>query len=143
MPAGATMEYDGLGLSHTQDPVEGGYTDCFGWRTHPITGEDNFHHGVDIAAPQGTEITAFADGVVDFIGEGDSYGKYIQLRHSDHVTTLYAHCSELLKQKGDSVQMGDVIARVGQTGMATGPHLHFEVKVDSVWHDPTYYLTLS
>ena len=78
--------------------------------------------------------------MVDFVGEGNSYGKYVQLRHSDHVTTLYAHCSELLLPKGTEVKAGDPIALVGSTGMATGPHLHFEVKVDGVWHDPIYYL---
>lgn len=140
MPANATMEYDSLELTDTMAPVEGGYTDVYGWRTHPITGEENFHHGLDIAAAQGTPILAFADGVVDFVGEGDSYGKYVQLRHSDRVTTLYAHCSELLLPKGTEVKKGDTIALVGETGMATGPHLHFEVRVNGVWHDPTYYL---
>lgn len=139
-PANATMTYDALGLSQTMDPIDGRRTDGYGWRTHPITGEENFHHGQDLGAPEGTPILAFADGYVDFVGEGDSYGKYVQLRHSDHVTTLYAHCSELLLPKGTQVKMGDPIALVGSTGMATGPHLHFEVKVDGIWHDPTYYL---
>ncbi len=139
-PAHATMAYDSLLLDQTAAPVEGHPTDVYGWRTHPITGEENFHHGLDLAAPMGTEIHAFADGYVDFIGEGDSYGQYIQLRHSDRVTTLYAHCSELLLQPGTPVKMGDTIALVGDTGMATGPHLHFEVQVDGVWHDPAYYL---
>lgn len=142
-PANATMAYDPLQLMETMDPIDGRQTDGYGWRTHPITGEDNFHHGLDLAAPTGTQILAFADGYVDFVGEGDSYGKYVQLRHSDHVTTLYAHCSELLLPKGTPVKMGDPIALVGDTGMATGPHLHFEVKVDGVWHDPIYYVEQS
>ncbi len=139
-PANATMAYDPLYLTETMDPIDGRQTDVYGWRTHPITGEENFHHGLDLGAPEGTEILAFADGYVDFVGEGDSYGKYVQLRHSDSVTTLYAHCSELLLPKGTQVKRGDPIALVGSTGMATGPHLHFEVKVDGVWHDPIYYL---
>ena len=139
-PANATMTYDPLELLETMSPIQGHQTDVYGWRTHPIPGEDNFHHGLDLAAPEGTQILAFADGYVDFVGEGDSYGKYVQLRHSDHVTTLYAHCSDLLLPKGTQVKMGDPIALVGDTGMATGPHLHFEVKVDGVWHDPIYYL---
>lgn len=142
-PANATMTYDPLELVETMAPIDGRQTDVYGWRTHPITGEDNFHHGLDLAAPEGTPILAFADGYVDFVGEGDSYGKYVQLRHSDHVTTLYAHCSDLLLPKGTQVKMGDPIALVGDTGMATGPHLHFEVKVDGVWHDPIYYLEKS
>lgn len=142
-PADATMAYDPLELTETMDPIQGRQTDGYGWRIHPITGEDNFHHGLDLAAPEGTKILAFADGYVDFVGEGDGYGKYVQLRHSDHVTTLYAHCSELLLPKGTAVKMGDPIALVGDTGLATGPHLHFEVKVDGVWHDPIYYVEQS
>lgn len=142
-PANATMAYDSLNLSETLDaPVSGGYTSGYGWREHPVDGGDNFHHGVDISSPEGTEIHAFADGVVDVVGTGDSYGNYIQIQHSDTVKTLYAHCSKLLKEKGEEVKMGDVIALVGSTGNVTGPHLHFEVKVNGLWHDPTYYLDL-
>lgn len=142
-PAYATMAYDSLGLAETMCPIDGRETDAYGWRVHPITGEDNFHRGLDLGAAMGTPILAFADGYVDFVGEGDSYGKYVQLRHSDRVTTLYAHCSELLLPQGTQVKMGDPIALVGDTGMATGPHLHFEIQVDGVWHDPTYYLDLA
>lgn len=142
-PYNATMAYDSLNLPETLDaPVSGGYTSGYGWREHPVDGGDNFHHGVDISSPEGTEIHAFADGVVDVVGEGESYGKYIQVKHSDTVKTLYAHCSKLLKAEGEEVKMGDVIALVGSTGNVTGPHLHFEVKVNGLWHDPTYYLDL-
>ncbi len=142
-PAWATMTYDSLGLAETMDPVEGHYTSGYGWREHPVDGGSNFHRGVDISSPEGTPIAAFADGVVDYIGEGKSYGQYIQIRHSDTVCTFYAHCSKLLKRKGDEVKMGDTIALVGSTGNVTGPHLHFEMKIDRILHDPTYYLTLS
>lgn len=143
-PYNATMSYDPLELTETLDaPVSGGYTSGYGWREHPVDGGANFHHGVDIASPEGTEIRAFADGVVDVTGMGESYGNYIQLKHSDTVKTLYAHCSKLLKEEGETVKMGDVIALVGSTGNVTGPHLHFEVKVNGLWHDPTYYLERS
>lgn len=143
-PYNATMAYDPLGLPETlAAPVSGGYTSGYGWREHPVDGGDNFHHGVDISSPEGTEIHAFADGVVDVVGTGDSYGNYIQIKHSDTVKTLYAHCSKLLKEQGETVKMGDVIALVGSTGNVTGPHLHFEVKANGLWHDPTYYLDLS
>lgn len=142
-PYNATMAYDPLELTETLEaPVSGGYTSGYGWREHPVDGGDNFHHGVDISSPEGTEIHAFADGVVEKVGVGDSYGNYLQIRHSDTVKTLYAHCSKLLKAEGEEVKMGDVIALVGSTGNVTGPHLHFEVKVNGLWHDPTYYLEL-
>lgn len=142
-PYNATMAYDSLHLTETLSaPVSGGYTSGYGWREHPVDGGDNFHHGVDISSPEGTEIHAFADGVVETAATGESYGNYIQIKHSDTVKTLYAHCSKLLKEVGDEVKMGDVIALVGSTGNVTGPHLHFEVKVNGLWHDPTYYLEL-
>lgn len=142
-PYNATMAYDPLELPATLDaPVSGGYTSGYGWREHPVDGGDNFHHGVDISSPEGTEIHAFADGVVEVVGKGESYGNYIQIKHSDTVKTLYAHCSKLLKAEGDEVKMGDTIALVGSTGNVTGPHLHFEVKANGLWHDPTYYLEL-
>ena len=141
-PAYATMAYDSLDLAETMCPIDGHQTDVYGWRVHPITGNDSFHRGVDLGAAMGTPILAFADGYVDFVGEADDLGKYVQLRHSDKVTTLYAHCSQLLLPAGTQVKMGDPIALVGDTGLATGPHLHFEVQVDGVWHDPVYYLDL-
>ena len=138
------MAYDPLNLPATLSaPVSGGYTSGYGWREHPVDGGENFHHGVDISSAEGTEIRAFADGVVEVAAVGDSYGNYLQISHSDSVKTLYAHCSKLLKEAGDAVRMGEVIALVGSTGNVTGPHLHFEVKVNGLWHDPAYYLDLS
>lgn len=144
LPYRTTMEYTSLGLAQTMDPVEGHYTSAFGWREDPLGEEDeDFHYGVDITAAEGTKVHAFADGVVDIAGESKSYGNYIRIDHGGGVASVYAHCSELLKKKGDQVSMGDVIALSGSTGNVTGPHLHFEIRVDTVFHDPTYYLTLS
>ena len=98
------------------------------------------HDGVDIAADTGTEILAFADGKVDYIGESEAYGQYFQLRHSNGVTTFYAHCSELLVQKGEHVKMGEVVARVGSSGNTTGPHLHMEMKKEGRFIDPLPYI---
>lgn len=145
LPNRTTMDYDSLGLAQTMNPVEGRYTSAFGWREYPL-GEDeeqDFHYGVDITAAEGTQVAAFADGVVEFAGESKSYGNYIRIDHGGGVVSLYAHCSELLKKEGDKVAMGDIIALSGSTGNVTGPHLHFEIRVDRVFHDPTYYLTLS
>lgn len=153
LPAGATMEYDPLEFDAdaetkaeeegVENPVEGSYTSSFGWRTHPITGASNFHRGVDITAAEGTPVAAFASGEVVRAGWDDSYGNYIQIKHSETCSTLYAHCSQLLCAVGDEVEKGQTIAKSGATGQVTGPHLHFEIKVNGLWHDPTYYLTLS
>lgn len=129
-----------LGLEDSVTPVMGVLTSGFGVREHPISGRSGMHDGVDIAADTGTEILAFADGKVDYIGESEAYGQYLQLRHDNGVTTFYAHCSELLVQKGEGVVMGEVVARVGSTGNTTGPHLHMEMKKDGVFIDPLPYI---
>lgn len=130
----------GLGLGGSVTPVLGVLTSGFGMREHPIDGEVKMHEGVDIAADIGVDILAFADGTVDYIGEGQGYGMYLQLRHDNGVTTFYAHCSELCVQKGMTVKRGDVIAKVGDTGNTTGPHLHFEMKKDGEHIDPLPYI---
>ena len=140
LPENATMDYVDLGLSQTVTPVMGVISSGFGYREHPLSGEEKFHNGVDLAVETGTAIQAFADGVVDFIGKSDAYGNYIQLRHANGVTSFYAHCSELLLPKGTEVKAGDVIALSGDTGDVTGPHLHFELKVDGVRVDPADHI---
>lgn len=129
-----------LGLSDSVTPVMGVLTSGFGLREHPIDGETKPHEGIDLAADIGTEVLAFADGTVDYIGESPAYGMYLQLRHGNGVTTFYAHCSELCVQKGEKVNMGDVVAKVGDTGNTTGPHLHFEMKRDGEFLDPQPYI---
>lgn len=129
-----------LGLADSVTPVIGVLTSGFGKRDHPISGQSSMHDGVDIAADTGTEILAFADGKVDYIGESEAYGQYLQLRHSNGVTTFYAHCSELLVQKGEHVKMGEVVARVGSSGNTTGPHLHMEMKKEGRFIDPLPYI---
>ncbi|MEG1072643.1 MAG: M23 family metallopeptidase [Oscillospiraceae bacterium] len=140
LPNRVSMEYRDLGLHETTVPVMGSLTSNYGYRNHPKSGKNEFHYGADIGANTGTEIDAFAAGTVDFIGQSPAYGMYIQLRHDSGVTTFYAHCSKLCKNRGDKVSMGEKIAEVGATGDATGPHLHLEVKRDGIFYDPTYYL---
>lgn len=142
LPAGATMEYYDLGLSETVSPVMGVLTSQYGYRDHPIDGKYSFHAGVDLAAEMGTEIAAFANGVVDFIGESESYGLYIQLDHGNGVKSFYCHCSKLCAQKGESVKVGQTIALVGETGNATGPHLHLEMEKDGMQLNPIYYIAV-
>ncbi|PLC54814.1 metallopeptidase [Pollutimonas nitritireducens] len=110
----------------------------FGMRKHPVHGGWRGHKGVDYAATSGTPIHATADGVVDFIGTQSGYGNTVILKHHDQFTTLYAHQSRFAKglKKGDKVSQGDLIGYVGSTGWATGPHLHYEFRVNNKQIDP-------
>ena len=108
----------------------------YGWRVHPITGRRKFHHGVDVALPVGTPLTAPADGVVVKKGNGPSGGVTLILKHEDNRHTVYYHLqkpSHLLK--GTRVERGELIAYSGNTGASTGPHLHFEVRKSARWGD--------
>lgn len=120
-------------------PVSGIKSSGFGYRLHPIENKVKYHYGTDFAANTGTAITAFADGVIVAAGDSDSYGKYIIIDHGDGYSTLYAHCSELCMGCGN-VSKGDVIAKVGSTGAATGPHLHFELMCNDTYLNPEFYL---
>ncbi len=142
LPDRCTMEKRALGVGATMTPVSGVLSSGFGYRNHPIDGKRCFHYGADIAANTGTPIVAFARGVVDFIGESKIYGKYIQLSHEGGLATFYAHCSQICVKKGQSIVMGEVIGKVGETGNATGPHLHFEIRRDNVFLNPVYYISV-
>jgi murein DD-endopeptidase MepM/ murein hydrolase activator NlpD len=100
----------------------------FGPRADPFTGRPALHHGVDLAAPEGTEVRAALPGVVRLSGDRGGYGLAVELDHGGGLTTLYGHASEVLVTEGEVVTQGQPIARVGQTGRATGPHLHLEVR---------------
>jgi len=141
VPDNASLELRDLGFDSCT-PVVGAVTSLFGWREHPISGGSKFHYGVDVAAPSGAAISAFADGSVYATGESSTLGKYIMLRHRDGYVSLYAHCSKVLKTSGE-VAMGETIAEVGATGTATGPHLHFELQNGSVYLNPLYYLDVT
>lgn len=113
-------------------PIAGTITSPQGYRTDPVTGEISYHSGTDIAAPEGTPILAAADGTVTIANAtdswGGSYGYYVKIDHGGGLTTLYSHCSSICVTVGRQVLAGQVVAYVGQTGRATGPHLHFEVQ---------------
>lgn len=121
-------------------PLTGKITCKFGYRYHPITGLFGFHTGVDIAANSGTSIYAAAAGKVIKRGYSDVWGNYMLIEHSDSTQTFYAHCKKLLKSNGAKVKSGEKIATVGSTGWSTGPHLHFEVRLDGVYVDPEWIL---
>ncbi len=111
-------------------PVSGRVTSNFGYRVHPITGVYKLHTGVDIAAPSGTPIQAAADGVVIISGWQGAYGQAVVIDHGGGVSTLYGHCSKLLVRANQKVSKGQKIALVGSTGYSTGPHCHFEKRIN-------------
>lgn len=143
LPRNVSLAFYELGLSETVVPVSGTVTSGFGYRDHPASGVYEFHLALDIGAEEGTEIGAFADGVVEYIGTSDEFGNYLKISHDNNVSTFYAHCSKLLVHKGDQVTCGQTVALVGQTGNATGPHLHLTIEKDNIRLDPAYYVDLS
>ena len=117
-------------------------TSPFGMRVSPISGLWRFHKGIDMAAPTGTVVMACKAGTVKSIGKDDyTYGNYVILQHDKGMTSLYAHLSSIYDLKeGGAVLRRQPIGKVGQTGLATGPHLHFEIKVNGEAQDPEKYL---
>jgi murein DD-endopeptidase MepM/ murein hydrolase activator NlpD len=111
-------------------------TSGFAMRMHPILNQWRRHKGVDYGAPSGTPVRAVGDGVVDFAGWQNGYGNVIEIRHGNERSTVYAHLSRIDVRKGQHVEQGSRIGAVGATGWATGPHLHFEVKVRGEQRNP-------
>lgn len=115
----------------------------YGWRDDPIeNGEEDFHQGVDLACAEGTPVLAAMDGVVFAAGRSASYGNYVRVIHPDGAETLYAHLQYLYARTGQVVGAGEVLGTAGQTGRATGPHLHFELLYRAVRYDPSELLGL-
>lgn len=118
-------------------------TSKYGNRIHSIFGTKKFHAGVDIGAGAGTNVTAADGGTVSVATYSSSYGNYVMIYHSDGTSTLYAHMSALAVSQGDTVNKGDVLGYVGETGWADGPHLHFEIRVGGSTVDPLAYFSNS
>lgn len=126
--------YLSVGISK---PLESGtVSSAFGNRQDPFTGEASIHKGLDIAAPEGTVIQSVLPGQVKEAQENESYGKYVVVDHGNGIETLYARCSELLVQSGDTVSRETPLAKVGQTGKATAAHLHLELHLQGEYYDP-------
>lgn len=140
LPDGYTADELSFGGLKTVSPVLGHLNSAFGYRDHPVNGTYSFHGGADISANAGDAIAAFADGVVEYVGEDDTYGLYLQLDHGNEIKSFYAHCQDVFVQKGETVTAGETVAIVGATGRVTGPHLHLELKCCGVRVDPAYYV---
>lgn len=129
-------------LAHTPStqPVKGWLSSGFGYRRSAFTNQREFHAGIDIVAREGTPIFAPADGVVTRSGREGGYGKILEIRHMQGIVTRYAHNSVNLAKVGQRVKRGQIIARVGSTGRSTGPHLHYEVRINGIAVNPKLYI---
>lgn len=121
-------------------PVKGNISSGYGYRVHPILKTRHFHGGIDIAAAEGTPVKAAASGKVISVGNRGNYGLVVVIEHSGGITTWYGHNSKLLVRLGDNVKQGQTIALVGRTGLATGPHLDFRIKIGDQTVDPLEWL---
>lgn len=121
-------------------PVKGNISSGYGYRVHPILKTRHFHGGIDIAAAEGTPVKAAASGKVISVGNRGNYGLAVVIEHSGGITTWYGHNSKLLVRLGDNVKQGQTIALVGRTGLATGPHLDFRIKIGDQTVDPLEWL---
>ncbi len=121
-------------------PVEGRIMSAFGERTDPFNGEGAFHRGVDISADYGQSIVSPADGIVESAEIRNGYGKTVVVNHGNGITTLFGHMSGFAVTVGQHVRRGDTIGYVGQTGRSTGPHVHYEVRINDAPVNPHKYL---
>ena len=122
-------------------PLESGIlTSSFGKRASPFTGKPSYHPGIDLAAPTGSPVFACTSGVIKEVNYSRVYGNYIILLHQDGKESLYGHLSKVLVNLHDKVKSGRIIGEVGSTGLSTGPHLHFEIRVKGVPHDPQTFI---
>jgi hypothetical protein len=130
--------------SHTQPslwPVNGILRSSFGGRSDPFSGEGAFHTGIDFQAARGTPVHVTADGVVESAGWSSGYGKLVVVDHGNGIDTYYAHLSQFLVMPGQEVRRGEVIALSGGTGRATGPHIHYEVRLHGTPVNPYKYMS--
>jgi murein DD-endopeptidase MepM/ murein hydrolase activator NlpD len=115
-------------------------TSHYGWRVHPISGEKDYHKGIDVGLSAGTEILAGFDGTVVEVGfDADGFGNYVVIENADGLQAKYAHCNSVSVTSGQAVTVGEVIATVGSTGNSTGPHLHFEVVKNGQYLNPLFF----
>lgn len=121
-------------------PVQGWVTGEFGYRISPFTGRKEMHEGLDVAGRFGSPILAPANGTVVKVGYDTGYGKTVEINHGYGVVTLYGHNSDIFVSVGDTVKRGEKIAAIGNTGRSTGPHLHYEVRLNGILVNPFRYI---
>ncbi|MAZ49678.1 MAG: hypothetical protein CME65_14045 [Halobacteriovoraceae bacterium] len=121
-------------------PTNGWITSYFGHRISPTAGVRKMHEGLDVGASFGTPIYAPADGIVTYAGNKAGFGLFVQIDHGYGIETIYAHSQKIMTKNGKRVQRGDLIAKVGSSGYSTGPHLHYEVRVNGIAVDPLYFI---
>ena len=152
LPLKGTAERDNLeknnfgkdiSMQTYQFPVSGRVSSSFGMRVHPISRQHKHHDGMDIAAPKGSSIKPIADGTVISSGVKGGYGNVVVIEHDNGLTSMYAHCDELLVSVGEQIRKNMTIAKVGSTGFSTGPHLHLEIRKDGILVNPVDYIGTS
>ena len=121
-------------------PVRGWITSYYGPRKSPYSGRTKMHEGIDIGAKIGTHIVSPADGVVTYSGKKPGFGIYVQIDHGYGIETIFAHSKESNVKRGQKLLRGDIIAKVGNTGYSTGPHVHYEIRVNGTPVDPLFYI---
>jgi len=121
-------------------PADGWITSYFGQRMSPWAGRLKMHEGLDVGAPYGTPVYSPADGIITYSGEKAGFGKFVQIDHGYGIETIYAHNQSLSVRSGQKVKRGTLLAAVGNTGHSTGPHLHYEVRVNGIAVDPLYFI---
>ncbi len=124
------------------DPVQGIITSSCGTRENPVLQKEELHDGLDIAVAEGTAVAAVKSGVVTEVRTSATYGKVVKYETTDGYEIMYAHLSEILVKKGEKIRQGQTIAKSGNTGLTTGPHLHYSVWKDGVLLDPMEFVTL-
>ena len=144
VPAGASLKQakPGQTLCFPLETTAWRVSDPYGWRKDPFTGKDTFHQGVDLACAEGTTVRAVLDGVVTMARRSATYGNYLCISHPDGQETLYAHMQYLYVRAGEVVAAGQRLGTAGQTGRATGAHLHFEFLTGGIRYDPSAALSL-
>ncbi|MFZ5722366.1 MAG: M23 family metallopeptidase [Pseudomonadota bacterium] len=126
------------------NPVHVGYlSSTFGYRIDPFHGNVAFHRGIDFAGPSGADIVATGDGIVTYAGTHAGYGNMVEITHGDGISTVYAHASRVLVRVGDIVREDQVVAKLGNTGRSTGPHVHYEVRRNGVAINPATFVTVA
>lgn len=129
-----------LAATPSMMPVRGYPSDRYGMRSDPFTGTREFHAGIDISAPKGNKVVATADGIVHSAGRQLGYGNLVVVNHRFGITTRYGHLAKAAVKKGQRVKKGDVIGYVGATGRATGPHVHYEVRLNGRPYNPLRFM---